>query len=310
MKRIAVCIATYKRPELLEELLESIVGLDPIVAGWTVTGVIVVDNDRDGSAESTARSFSSSLVWPLVYAIEPEPGISQARNRAIELTDADFVAFVDDDEIATPSWLNGLIHTQTTTGAPVVVGRVRNRFVGDQPDWFDEARLYVRTRLPEGAPMSGASSSNLLVDLSVREQVGDLFDPRFGLLGGSDRHLGLRLQRANLEIVHSACSVVEETMTPDRYSMKVLLRRWTRLGSTYVLTDLAVPNGTNSLERRAGHAVVSGGRLVVGIGWLASGIVRFNRPTILRSLELGCRGWGGLVALAGAPVAGYPRGAS
>jgi glycosyltransferase involved in cell wall biosynthesis len=310
MKRIAVCIATYRRPDLLKALLESIERLEPIAEGWDLNRIVVVDNDRAGSAEQTAHEFSCRLPAPLIYAVEAEPGISQARNRAVALVDADYVAFVDDDEIAMPSWLNGLIHTQESTGAPVVVGRVRNRFEGDPPSWFEDARLYVRTRLPEGAPMPGASSSNLLVDLSVREHVGDLFDPRFGLLGGSDRHLGLRLQQAELDIVHSAGSIVEETITPDRYSMRVLLRRWTRLGSTYVLTDLAVPSGTNNLERKARHAIVSAGRLTVGLGWFVTGVLRLNRPTILRSLELGCRGLGGLVALVGAPVAGYPRGSS
>lgn len=307
MKDVSICVATFRRPEQLAHLLTSLQQLEAPLPGWNLANIVIIDNDANRTAHTCCASFDGHLPSKLIYAVEPEPGISQARNRAVELAGSRFVAFVDDDETVTPSWLNGLLATHEATGAPAVVGRVANKFEGSPPPWFDNAGLYIRARLPEASPMPGLSSSNLLLDVSIKETVGELFDPRFGLLGGSDRHLGLRMIRADLPIVHSAGSLVEELMPPERYSLRVLLRRWTRLGSTYVLTDLAVPAPTNDLERRVGHAFVSAGRLVVGATRATIAALSLNRGALLRSLEMTCRGVGGLSALVGSPVEGYPR---
>ena len=85
-QRIAVCIATFRRPELLARLLQSIRELE-LPADIEIE-VRVVDNDASGSAESTVGQFSD--LTPR-YAIEPERNIALARNRAIEFGPADFV---------------------------------------------------------------------------------------------------------------------------------------------------------------------------------------------------------------------------
>jgi glycosyltransferase involved in cell wall biosynthesis len=65
------------------------------------------------------------MPWPLRYVVEPRRGLSFVRNRAISearAARADFVAFLDDDEVATAPWLTELLRVQGRYAADVVTG--------------------------------------------------------------------------------------------------------------------------------------------------------------------------------------------
>src|SRR5579863_5817026 len=131
---IAVCVATFRRPKLLQKLLNGIANLRFVKAAIPKITVIVVDND----ASETARMVCSraAFPWGLKYVVEPKRGIAEARNRALkEVGDADFVAFIDDDEVPGNEWLDELLSTQAKCDADVVAGPICPSFTGDVPEW-------------------------------------------------------------------------------------------------------------------------------------------------------------------------------
>ena len=97
MEVITVCACTYRRPDLLLEMLHSFKALKT-PPGTEVT-VCIVDNDIDTSARAVVDSQSGNLPFSLKYVHEEQPGIPSARNRALEeAANSDFLVFVDDDE--------------------------------------------------------------------------------------------------------------------------------------------------------------------------------------------------------------------
>ena len=100
---IAVCVCTYKRPQLLKRLLEELRGQD--TGGLFTYSIVVVDNDHSRSAEAVVGDFAVSSGIPIKYCIEPQQNIALARNRAIDNVDGDLIAFIDDDEFPIKSWL-------------------------------------------------------------------------------------------------------------------------------------------------------------------------------------------------------------
>ena len=106
------------------------------------------------------HAFASPPLVPRLrdarYVHEPRPGISHARNRGVAEAKGDFVAFIDDDELPAPNWLESLLLTQRTYRADVVLGPVRPVF--DRPP---RRRLDVLRRFfsqtsdaPSGTPVS------------------------------------------------------------------------------------------------------------------------------------------------------------
>src|SRR5579883_1155797 len=106
--RVAVCIATFRRPEglrrLLSELQEQTFHGEP-----PAVDVVVVDNDEARSAQAVCRD---SPLARLHYVHEPRRGIPQARNRAIKTArelGCGLIAFIDDDELPANDWLDQLL---------------------------------------------------------------------------------------------------------------------------------------------------------------------------------------------------------
>lgn len=89
---VAVC--TRDRPQLLEGCLAALAALDP-----APDRVLVVDN----APRSDCREIVASHGFD--YAVEPRPGLDNARNRAIALCETELLAFTDDDCRPIPGWL-------------------------------------------------------------------------------------------------------------------------------------------------------------------------------------------------------------
>lgn len=73
-----------------------------------------------------------------------EECLSCVRNTAIDiaLKSADFICFIDDDEIACEYWLDELIRVQKKTSAECVHGPVPGLLPKDAPDWIKKGNFF------------------------------------------------------------------------------------------------------------------------------------------------------------------------
>ncbi len=94
--RISVIIPTYNRADFLAEALASI-------AAQTLLPfeVIVVD---DGSTDHTADVVRASAL-PVLYVCQDHVGVASARNRGLEKSRGDLIAWLDSDDLWEPEFL-------------------------------------------------------------------------------------------------------------------------------------------------------------------------------------------------------------
>ena len=133
MTDVAVIVPTLRRPESLERALRSLFGQTGVAD--RVSAIVVVDNDPVGSAATTIEASRPSSPWPLTYVHAPRPGVATARNAGLTATNAPLIAFLDDDEAASPGWLAALLKAQAATGADAVFGPITGR-APDAADWL------------------------------------------------------------------------------------------------------------------------------------------------------------------------------
>lgn len=96
--QMTVAVCTRDRPEGLRLLLESL-----NVQEYKRLRVLVVDNAP--TDDRTRRLVAGlSRERDIEYVLEPRPGLSWARNRAIEDSDGEVVAWTDDDAVCDPWW--------------------------------------------------------------------------------------------------------------------------------------------------------------------------------------------------------------
>ena len=116
--------------------------------------IVVVDNDRDNSAQEVVRATASETRIAIRYCVEPRQGIALARNKAVENATGDFVAFLDDDEFPAPEWLLTLFRTIEEQKVDGVLGPVRPFFDKGAPRWVKEGGFYDRPEHKTGYALS------------------------------------------------------------------------------------------------------------------------------------------------------------
>ena len=126
LPHISVCICTYRRPELLPRTLAGLSGQE--TNGLFTYSIVVADNDHARSAEPVAAAFADSAKIYVKYCVEPQQNISLTRNQAVRNAEGDFIAFIDDDEFPTKSWLLTLFRTCKERGVDGVLGPVKPHF--------------------------------------------------------------------------------------------------------------------------------------------------------------------------------------
>ncbi len=229
---IAICIATYHRPRLLQQTLMS---LPQHVPEPYRAEIRVVDNDGARSAEPVVKTFAAQSRIPTRYLVEPKQNIALARNCAINAGPANYLLFIDDDEVASPSWLLHLIQAMRQTRADVVIGPVVGLLPSRSPAWCKQGGWFDKPVPGENGRMhwTGTRTSNTLVRGQWFFEQGLRFNESYGCSGGSDVAL-FKVIAGRGGIFHAASqAVVYEAIPAERATLRWLMKRHYRGGLIY-----------------------------------------------------------------------------
>jgi len=231
MTKIAICIATCQRPKSLGRLLESLGDLRFEKSRDVDVRIVVVDNDAEGSAREVVAVLAEKLPWTVEYGVEPVRGIPFARNRSVRMAgDVDFVAFIDDDEVADPLWLDELLSAQSEYGAGIVHGPVINRYEPGTPEWYIKSGVVEQKRFATGSSPGWVCTNNVLVKLDPLRKLDGPFDIAYGHTGADDIDLFARLRNLGVRNVWADEAVVEEHIPTSRATLGWVARRQYRVG--------------------------------------------------------------------------------
>lgn len=98
---LTVAMCTRERPDSLRRALASLVRQSD-----TAFSVVIVDNAPVTTATREVVEEFGQAEWR--YLLAPEPGLSRARNTALDAVSSDLIAWMDDDEIADVDWVRRL----------------------------------------------------------------------------------------------------------------------------------------------------------------------------------------------------------
>ncbi len=276
MQAVVVAALTYRRPEMLAQLLATLPGLER-PEGCAVQ-VLIVDNDPVESAKRIVDRYITRFGGNLHYVVEPEPGIPIARNRAMREASkqgAELLAFIDDDEIPDPQWLSELVRHKEATGAVLVGGPCRLLPAVRRPDrlWsrFLASSLVARSAFLErrwsakarnGAPPFIATN-NWWADLEGLLQHGIAFDTRMQYTGGSDTALFNSVKNRGGRVSWCPSAVVYEHLQPERLSLRYDMKR--SRSQAIVRGQLSSQPAWRTVLEQAARAIVGGCLMIVPV---------------------------------------------
>jgi succinoglycan biosynthesis protein ExoM len=229
---IDICVCTYRRVSIIDTIRS--IAAQQISEDFRLR-IVVSDNDDTPSAEGIVRNECAAIGLDYCYVHAPARNISVARNAALDAATAPLIAFIDDDEVATPSWLAALLECHATTSATIVFGPVQAVY-GDGPAWLREADLHsIRPAFRRGGTIDTGYTCNVLLDRAAmtRDMRDCRFDPALGRSGGEDTLFFHKLYSIGARCAFSEAALVHEPVAPHRRRLRWLLQRSFRSGQTH-----------------------------------------------------------------------------
>ena len=229
---VALCIASYKRPVLLKQGLLAInqlntpENLDAII--------IVVDNDSEQSAKETCDSVAATIDKKIHYYVEPDRGISSARNRLLQKAmerQADFIAFIDDDEMPHRDWLKNIYHGLLSYSADIATGPVFNTYKNVPSDELPS----IKKKYETGTIPRYVSTNNVIFKARLIGELGLTFDRYFDFIGNEDHDFFERAYKQGCKAVWVNDAVIFEALPPERDTFKYRFYRHYTGGISRVL---------------------------------------------------------------------------
>ena len=227
---ITVCICTYKRPNLLENLLKNLQNQQ--TDDLFTYSIVVVDNDFNQSASITVESLMKISRIDIAYYVEPEQNIALARNKAVDNAQGNYIAFIDDDEFPEAGWLLNLYETLMSFKVDGVLGPVRPDYPDNAPVWLIKSKLCERPEHKTGTILhwSETRTGNVLLNKKMFENTENRFGPEFGRTGGEDIEFFKKMMEIGKIFVWCNTAPVYETVPSERWEENFYLRKYLRIG--------------------------------------------------------------------------------
>jgi glycosyltransferase involved in cell wall biosynthesis len=194
--RLTIQFCTYKRPHLLERVLEACFAQTLPPESYEV--VLVNDGSPDETPEVIERLRPlAACRFEVIH--QANAGLAKARNAGIARARGERIVFIDDDVLPTPVFASEHLHSDDAHGDVIVRGAVINT------ESFD--RLPPPIWTPANYSGNYFWTSNVSLRRARLERVGGFFDDTFSEYGWEDIELGMRLRAIGTKAVFNKRAV-------------------------------------------------------------------------------------------------------
>jgi glycosyltransferase involved in cell wall biosynthesis len=215
---VSVVVPTRGRAAYLEVTLDSLLEQ----RGGIPYEIVVVD---DGAADATAQAVAARPGVRYVAHGERR-GLNAARNTGLRESSAPLIAFVDDDVLVPPGWLEALAagarrHQDTEAFG----GPIRARFEGHAPRGCgrEDPPITTLDLGPEDREAEAVWGANFAVRRTAIERVGE-FDESILRPHGDEEEWLLRLRAAGGRIEYLAAAGLDHRRTAEDAKLGRLAR--------------------------------------------------------------------------------------
>ena len=234
---VGILVCTARRPDMLRACLMAL-SRQSLPAGMRAE-ICVIENDSEPASRNVVEEVARFSPLPVHYSLEPRRGIPFARNRSLaEAVERgyDWVALIDDDEIAEPDWLKQHLVAARRHAAEVTYGWVKKNFEVEPPAWWPPE---VMRPDPEGTVLPRASTNNVAFSARlIRPDGSNLsYNPVF-LNGYEDLDFFERAHARGHRIVWTPGAVVTEEVPASRVAPERLIALVRASAEAHVQADI------------------------------------------------------------------------
>jgi GT2 family glycosyltransferase len=244
--------------------------------------IVIVDNDVNETAALIVESARQISPFTIHYFVEPTRGIASARNRVLQVAidlEADYLAFIDDDEVMKPDWLIHLLARMRETGSDAVGGPVEAVYPENAPRWV------IKNKCAKGKKSKIRRipyTNNVLISAYMFRYTGLRFDTSLRFSGGEDVDFFNRGKKRGYTYAFSDIAIVYESVPLSRLTLKWRFQRRMNVATSNVILYKKEHNLISTIKKhglRALPRLIYGPLLIISSLFLKSNFCRGLKHT-------------------------------
>lgn len=269
---VSIIICTYNREKYIRPLLESLTKNDYPTTDYEI---VLVDNNCTDNTHYVCKVFAQA--HPEIafrYVVEPEQGLSAARNKGIKEAKGDIIIYVDDDALVDTDYIR--IYAEHFASHPQTMaagGPIEPLYETKEPSWMspytkalltawmnygDKVCEYPNGRYPGGG--------NAAYRKTVFDQVG-LFNTELGrkgsaLLASEEKDIFDKMKALGMLVLYLPTPVLHHIIPQAKLEEDYFNRLTLQIGRSERMRTCAISKG-KYLKRLLSEGVKWGGTLVL-----------------------------------------------
>ena len=269
---LTAIICTYNRAKYIGPLLESIAANDLAKSAYEI---VLVDNNCTDNTRAVCEAFAKAHKdVQFRYVLEPEQGLSAARNKGIKEAKGDVIVYIDDDALVDTDYLRTYAewfeaHPETMACG----GPIEPLYETKEPSWMtpytkalltawmnygDKVREYPKGRYPGGG--------NAAYRKEVFDKVG-LFNTALGrkggnLMGSEEKDIFDKMHSLGMQVLYLPTPILHHIIPQAKLEPDYFNRLTTQIGISERQRTLAISNG-KYIKRLCSEGVKWCGTLVL-----------------------------------------------
>jgi len=218
MPLIAHIICTYNRAEYLPQALQALAIQNE--SSLNYFEIVIINNNSTDNTQQVVQDFVAQHPHlSVIYANEEKQGLSHARNKAIEVSTAPWLAFLDDDAYVDKNYTTELVRfIQTYNEIKAIGGPILLDFLSTPPNWYTP---YLGSLLGYFKPYKTSQyfkknfyprGSNMIFHRSLFEKYG-IFNPNLGrigrnMMGSEEKDMFQRIYKGNEKVYYLHTAII------------------------------------------------------------------------------------------------------
>src|SRR5262249_7330899 len=211
--RFSLCVCTFRRPSV-GDTVRSLLAQQGVAP--SEIEIVVADDDPDCSARPVIEALAKSSSVVVRYVESAARNISACRNACLHAARADWIAFIDDDQVAEPTWLQEMIAAAQACRADAIKCYVRGIYPPETPHWMRAGGTYTYDYGPTGTEVRFAATCGILFRRDLPGGCELFFDTALGVMGGEDAEFFMRYKALGGKIVSCRSAVANEVVSVER----------------------------------------------------------------------------------------------
>lgn len=233
----SIVVCTHNRASMLADCIDSMLKQTIEKNRFEI---IIVDNNSTDDTEEIAKEFVKNHN-NIKYFKETIIGYSAPRNCGWQNASGNIIAYIDDDEIAAPNWLENIEKAFQIEEKPDIVGGIcMLKYDVNPPDWFIESMGGTNKNRQKGILNQRTDSylgcGNIAFRKEVLEKLGGFsndFNMKNGfLMMGEDTDLCQRAIKAGFKLYYDPDIKIYHRMNQKNYDIEVRKQKAEKTGKT------------------------------------------------------------------------------